>query len=99
MARRAADDRPGDSHPTLGARSTHPGPTQLHVTAGGVLTPVLGFKGQGITGTPPAPAARGFTNEPGDGTLPGGTASNSPIIAKQAYGIGSIGLSLPLKHN
>ena len=88
MARRAADDRPGDSHPTLGARSTHPGPTQLHVTAGGVLTPVLGFKGQGITGTPPAPAARGFTNEPGDGTLPSGKRKAGGNNAMKAFGLG-----------
>jgi len=88
MARRAADDRPGDSHPTLGARSTHPGPTQLHVTAGGVLVPVLGFRGQGITGTPPAPAARGFTNEPGDGALPGGKRKAGGNNAMKAFGLG-----------
>jgi hypothetical protein len=65
-------DRPGDDHPELGARKTHGGPEQVYVTGGSVLTPVIGFRGQGVTGTPPAPMARGFTNEPGDGKLPGG---------------------------
>ncbi len=48
------------------------GKPELHVTAGGVLTPVRGFTGAGITGTPPAPQHRGFPKEPGDGSLPSG---------------------------
>lgn len=57
---------------TMGSGARHSGASQLHVTAGGILTPVLGFRAPGITGTPPKPEARGFTNEPGDGNLPGG---------------------------
>jgi hypothetical protein len=48
------------------------GKPELHVTAGGVLTPVRGFSGPGVTGTPPAPQHRGFPKEPGDGNIPGG---------------------------
>jgi hypothetical protein len=38
-----------------GVNVEHSGKTQLHVTAGGILTPVLGFRGAGVTGTPPKP--------------------------------------------
>ncbi len=80
-------DRPGDNHPTLGARTSHGGSEQLHVTAGGILSPVLGFKGTGITGTPPAPMARGFTNEPGDGGLPSGKRKAGGNNALRAFGL------------
>ena len=56
----------------FGDGTRHSGKQQLHVTAGSVLTPVLQYQAKGITGTPPRPEARGFTNEPGDGPIPGG---------------------------
>ena len=83
--------RPGANHPTLGASASHTGPQQLHVTAGGILTPVLGFRGQGITGKPPAPTARGFTNEPGDGNLPSGKRKAGGNNALRAFGLTGTG--------
>lgn len=92
MARRAAEGRPGDGHPTLGAHKSHPGSEQLHVTAGAILTPVIGFRGAGITGKPPAPMARGFTNEPGDGNLPGsGKRRMGGNDALKAFGLSGKG--------
>jgi hypothetical protein len=55
-----------------GDMTRHSGKSQIDVTGGSILTPVIGFMGKGITGTPPAPKARGFTNEPGDGPIPMG---------------------------
>jgi hypothetical protein len=71
----------------LGANVEHGGKAQLHVTAGGILSPVLGFKGKGVTGTPPAPEARGFTNKPGDGALPGGKRKAGGNDAMKAFGL------------
>jgi hypothetical protein len=93
MARKAdSGERAGETHPTLGARAPHSGAEQLHVTAGGILTPVLGFKGKGVTGTPPAPLARGFTNEPGDGDLPRGAGRKAGgNNALKAFGLRGAG--------
>lgn len=59
--------------------------SELHVTAGSILTPVMGFRGAGITGTPPRPEHRGFPGMPGDGPIPGGksktTGANSALKA------------------
>ena len=77
---------------TMGDNSRHSGKSQLHVTAGSILTPVLGFRGAGVTGTPPKPEARGFTNEPGDGPIPGGrnkTAGANNALA--AFGLNKSG--------
>lgn len=78
-------------HETLGSNKSHTGASELHVTAGGVLTPVLGFRGPGITGTPPKPQARGFTNEPGDGNLPGGKRKAGGNNALKAFGLNGSG--------
>jgi hypothetical protein len=86
-------DRPGDGHPTQGAFAPHTGASQLHVTAGGILSPVIGFSGTGITGTPPAPKARGFTNEPGDGNLPSGKRKAGGNNALKAFGLQGSGQS------
>lgn len=56
----------------MGANREHGGSQQIHVTGGSILTPVLGFRGKGVTGMPPKPEARGFTNKPGDGPIPMG---------------------------
>ena len=77
---------------TLGSGARHGGKTQLHVTAGSILTPVLGFRGAGITGTPPKPEARGFTNEPGDGPIPMGKSKTTGATrAMNAFGLGNSG--------
>jgi hypothetical protein len=93
MAKRVSDEgRPGENHNVFGARKTHDGPDQLYITAGGILTPVLGFKGKGVTGTPPAPQARGFTNEPGDGELPRGAGRKAGgSNALKAFGLRGTG--------
>lgn len=70
-----------------GAEKNHTGKQQLHVTAGGILTPVIGFSGKGVTGTPPKPEARGFTNEPGDGALPSGKRKAGGNNALKAFGL------------
>jgi len=72
----------------FGQGKEHTGPSQLHVTAGGILTPVLGFRAPGITGTPPKPELRGFTNQPGDGALPGGKRKAGGNSAMKAFGLG-----------
>jgi len=64
------------------------GKTELHVTAGGILTPVLGFRGAGVTGTPPAPTVRGFPKEPSDGSIPGGKGrKHGGNDAMKAFGL------------
>jgi len=76
----------------LGSNREHSGREQVHVTAGGILTPVLGFKGPGITGTPPKPEARGFTNYPGDGAIPGGKGRKAGgNDALKAFGLNGSG--------
>jgi hypothetical protein len=53
---------------------------------------VLGFRAPGITGKPEAPKARGFTNEPGDGNLPGGGKRKSGgNDALKAFGLNGRG--------
>lgn len=75
-------------HKSEGSERTHGGSQQVHVTAGSILTPVLGFRGAGITGTPPKPEARGFTNLPGDGPIPGGKSkSTGASAALKAFGL------------
>jgi hypothetical protein len=70
----------------------HGGKSQIHVTAGSVLTPVIGFMGKGVTGTPPAPKARGFTNEPGDGPIPMGKSKTvGGNNALKAFGLNGSG--------
>jgi hypothetical protein len=65
---------------------------EVYVTAGGVLTPVRGFSGKGITGTPPAPQHRGFPKEPGDGHVPGGKGRKSGgNNAMKAFGLSGTG--------
>jgi hypothetical protein len=72
----------------MGENARHSGKSQLHVTAGSILTPVLGFRGTGVTGTPPRPEARGFTNEPGDGPIPGGRSKTAGANnALKAFGL------------
>lgn len=72
-------------------RSNSPG-TELHVTAGGVLTPVKGFKGPGVTGKPPPPEHRGFPKEPGEGNLPGGAKRKAGgNNALKAFGLAGSG--------
>lgn len=61
---------------------------ELHVTAGSILTPVLGFRGAGITGTPPRPEHRGFPSMPGDGPIPGGKSKTvGANNAMKAFGL------------
>jgi hypothetical protein len=92
MAKKGMDsDSSGVRFKTLGDTKRHSGNEQLHVTAGGVLTPVLGFRGQGVTGMPPAPKARGFTNEPGDGPIPGGNRKAGGNNALKAFGLNGSG--------
>lgn len=74
-----------------GNNKEHTSSQQLHVTAGGILTPVLGFRGAGITGTPPKPEARGFTNKPGDGNIPGGKRRAGGDNALKAFGLNGSG--------
>jgi hypothetical protein len=76
---------------SLGVDREHTAKSQLHVTAGGILTPVLGFRGTGVTGTPPKPEARGFTNMPGDGALPGGKRKAGGNDAMKAFGLNGTG--------
>jgi hypothetical protein len=77
---------------TMGDGTRHGGKSQLHVTAGSILTPVIGFRGAGITGTPPKPEARGYTNEPGDGPIPTGkTKTTGATRAMGAFGLGNSG--------
>ena len=77
---------------TMGDNARHGGKSQLHVTAGSILTPVLGFRGAGITGTPPKPEARGYTNEPGDGPIPmGKNKTTGATRAMNAFGLGNSG--------
>ena len=77
---------------TMGDGTRHGGKSQLHVTAGSILTPVLGFRGAGVTGTPPKPEARGFTNEPGDGPIPMGKSKTTGATrAMNAFGLGNSG--------
>ena len=77
---------------TLGDGMRHGGKSQIHVTAGSVLTPVIGFMGKGVTGTPPAPKARGFTNEPGDGPIPMGKSKTvGGNNALKAFGLNGSG--------
>jgi hypothetical protein len=40
-----------------------------------------------VTGTPPKPEARGFTNAPGDGALPGGKRKAGGNDAMKAFGL------------
>lgn len=62
--------------------------SELHVTAGSIVTPVLGFRGAGITGTPPRPEHRGFPSEPGDGVIPGGKSmTKGAAAAMNAFGL------------
>lgn len=64
------------------------GKPELHVTAGSILTPVMGFRGAGITGTPPRPEHRGYPSEPGDGPIPGGKSkSKGAAAAMNAFGL------------
>lgn len=89
MARKGIDR---NSIETLGSSREHSGSQQIHVTAGSILTPVLGFTGKGVTGTPPAPKARGFTNEPGDGPIPGGKSKTAGANnALKAFGLNGSG--------
>ncbi len=68
------------------------GGKELHVTAGSVLTPVIGFRGAGVTGTPPAPQKRGFPKEPGEGTVPGGKSKTAGgNNALKAFGLNGSG--------
>jgi hypothetical protein len=77
---------------TMGDNREHSGSSQIHVTAGSILTPVLGFRGAGITGTPPKPEARGFTNKPGDGPIPMGKSKTTGATrAMGAFGLGNSG--------
>jgi hypothetical protein len=78
-------------HEVRGNNKEHAGREQLLVTAGGILSPVLGFKGPGVTGTPPAPEARGFTNKPGDGLLPSGSRKAGGKDALKAFGLQGAG--------
>jgi hypothetical protein len=72
--------------------SKREGGKELHVTAGSILTPVLGFRGAGITGTPPKPERRGFPKEPGMGPIPGGKSkSTGATRAMGAFGLGNSG--------
>jgi hypothetical protein len=65
---------------------------ETHVTAGGVLSPVQGFRGTGITGTPPNPQHRGFPKHPGDGNIPaGGKRKAGGNAALQAFGLRGTG--------
>jgi hypothetical protein len=79
------------AHEVRGDNREHTGKEQLHLTAGGILTPVLGFRGTGITGKPPAPEARGYTNKPGDGALPGGKRRAGGNDALKAFGLNGKG--------
>ncbi len=75
-----------------GSNRDHTGSQQIHVTAGSILTPVVGFQGKGITGTPPKPQARGFTNMPGDGPIPMGKSKTTGATrAMNAFGLGNSG--------
>ena len=77
---------------TLGDDVRHGGKSQIQVTAGSILTPVIGFMGKGVTGTPPAPKARGFTNEPGDGPIPMGKSKTvGGNNALKAFGLNGSG--------
>jgi hypothetical protein len=79
-------------HKVAGSNREHSGAQQLHVTAGAILTPVLGFRGSGVTGMPPAPEARGFTNKPGDGNLPSGAKRKmGGNDAMKAFGLNGTG--------
>ena len=72
----------------MGEEIRHSGKTQIHVTGGSILTPVIGFMGKGITGTPPRPEARGYTNHPGDGPLPMGKSKTvGGNSALKAFGL------------
>lgn len=65
---------------------------ELCVTAGGILTPVLGFRATGITGTPPAPERRGMPKSPGDGALPMGAGrKHGGNNALKAFGLNGSG--------
>jgi hypothetical protein len=73
---------------TMGSNVEHSGKSQLHLTGGSVLTPVLLFRAPGITGTPPKPEARGFTNKPGDGPIPAGKSKTvGGNSALKAFGL------------
>lgn len=72
----------------LGSNREHTGSQQIAVTGGSILTPVIGFRGTGITGTPPKPEARGFTNQPGDGPIPAGRSKTvGGNNAMRAFGL------------
>jgi hypothetical protein len=64
---------------------------ELHVTAGGILSPVQGFRGAGVTGTPPEPKHRGFPKAEGDGGLPGGKRKMGGNDAMKAFGLQGTG--------
>lgn len=73
---------------TMGSNREHSGKQQIFVTAGSVLTPVIGFSGNGVTGMPPKPQARGFTNQPGDGPIPMGKSKTvGGNNAMKAFGL------------
>jgi hypothetical protein len=67
--------------------------TQLHITAGGILTPVIEFRAPGITGTPLKPEHRGFPGNPGDeaGLPKGASRKHGGNSALKAFGLNGSG--------